>query len=810
MTIDEVLSKLEQLGCSPVSSGTKTWMAKCPAHADSDPSLSITEADDGKVLWKCHAGCHQADVMDALGMQRSTGTKNARPLPSIGDKIWNGKLVSLDLYYRSGEPCLAIGRIEPGKAGKGKDICQWTPDGAQWLPRGLKGKQPLFNVRSQTASAFGDPVAVVEGEPCVKAGMLAFPNFHFTTWPGGADAPGQKVLRADWSPLEGKEVVLIADADAPGRASMINLAHHLTEIGAARISVVLPTGSSKQDIADWIKDGSAKDTIKSLLRDFDPAKDKPVKEPESSRRTREKVKEEAPVVDVGILEKNQHYTVLGTKSDRVAFHIARSGIMVRSREACCSPNTLIAIADRMWWAGLREGRELDMNGSRALGSDLIRIAERKGPVDMDLVRERGALRMPDGQICYHLGDCALDAQGRIRSFDELEGIWIPAPKVALSEPASAVEKQAVMDALMQYRWKTPEDGKRLLAWIVTSAICGALKWHPHLQFTAPSGYGKSFIVQEVVAPIHGPLCLEIADASSAGLARYLQGSALPVLIDEAEIKNDEMQRILDLLRIASGGAGNRLRADDNGGAVAYRPRMSALLSSITTPKWTQAEETRFYAIGLGPEVPDWPKLKREILSSLEHPERIRSAIIHDAASIAARTSEIEAELQKDGQVDSRNAMMAAAMTAAWHWWGGTGYVGIKKRDSTSDAVDLLHDILATVVRLPGGETTIAGGLRYSRYHTEIAERTGVRLEDDGSLLIAGAHPGLNGLMRRGPWEKVKVNPMLVQIPGTSKTPNVRNFGGFRKHAVDLPAEVLEKHGIVISPSDEDGEPQAPF
>jgi hypothetical protein len=41
------------------------WIARCPAHADKTPSLSITERD-GKVLVHCHAGCAQTDVIAAL------------------------------------------------------------------------------------------------------------------------------------------------------------------------------------------------------------------------------------------------------------------------------------------------------------------------------------------------------------------------------------------------------------------------------------------------------------------------------------------------------------------------------------------------------------------------------------------------------------------------------------------------------------------------------------------------------------------------------------------------------------------------
>ena len=41
------------------------WMARCPAHDDREPSLSIRDKD-GKVLVRCHAGCDQGRVIAAL------------------------------------------------------------------------------------------------------------------------------------------------------------------------------------------------------------------------------------------------------------------------------------------------------------------------------------------------------------------------------------------------------------------------------------------------------------------------------------------------------------------------------------------------------------------------------------------------------------------------------------------------------------------------------------------------------------------------------------------------------------------------
>lgn len=46
----------------------KGWVACCPAHEDRDPSLSIKEAEDGKVLLHCFAGCETKDVLAAIGL----------------------------------------------------------------------------------------------------------------------------------------------------------------------------------------------------------------------------------------------------------------------------------------------------------------------------------------------------------------------------------------------------------------------------------------------------------------------------------------------------------------------------------------------------------------------------------------------------------------------------------------------------------------------------------------------------------------------------------------------------------------------
>lgn len=44
-------------------------MARCPAHDDNGPSLSIKDAGDGRTLIHCFAGCGAVDVLAAIGLE---------------------------------------------------------------------------------------------------------------------------------------------------------------------------------------------------------------------------------------------------------------------------------------------------------------------------------------------------------------------------------------------------------------------------------------------------------------------------------------------------------------------------------------------------------------------------------------------------------------------------------------------------------------------------------------------------------------------------------------------------------------------
>ena len=58
----DIITKLD---ARPNGTGHK---AKCPAHEDGSPSLSIGTGSDGRVLLHCHAGCSTDAIVDALGI----------------------------------------------------------------------------------------------------------------------------------------------------------------------------------------------------------------------------------------------------------------------------------------------------------------------------------------------------------------------------------------------------------------------------------------------------------------------------------------------------------------------------------------------------------------------------------------------------------------------------------------------------------------------------------------------------------------------------------------------------------------------
>ena len=61
--VQTLLSNLDKVK----KTGANSWIACCPAHDDSSPSLAIKDSD-GKILIHCFAGCETSDVIEAVGL----------------------------------------------------------------------------------------------------------------------------------------------------------------------------------------------------------------------------------------------------------------------------------------------------------------------------------------------------------------------------------------------------------------------------------------------------------------------------------------------------------------------------------------------------------------------------------------------------------------------------------------------------------------------------------------------------------------------------------------------------------------------
>lgn len=64
MSATDLIDRLEH--CRRTGDGE--WVARCPAHNDRSPSLSIRELSDGRTLVHCHAGCGALDVLTSVGL----------------------------------------------------------------------------------------------------------------------------------------------------------------------------------------------------------------------------------------------------------------------------------------------------------------------------------------------------------------------------------------------------------------------------------------------------------------------------------------------------------------------------------------------------------------------------------------------------------------------------------------------------------------------------------------------------------------------------------------------------------------------
>jgi putative DNA primase/helicase len=265
------------------------WVANCPAHDDRAPSLSISVGNDGRVLLCCHAGCPTAQIVEALGltMRDLMPSDDATATTAAATKrkpraFATASEAVAELERRHG-PRAAMWRYDNAEGnpvgivvrwdvdGGGKTIRPVSRNGSGWIIGGMPTPRPLYKLLT---IATADRVYVAEGEKSADAlmrlGLVATTSPH-----GSKSASG-----ADWSPLRGRDVVVMPDNDDAGERYAEDVVELALKAGARSVRIVhlvdrwedLPKGG---DAADLIGDdadlGAIRAAIEKLVNDADAA-----------------------------------------------------------------------------------------------------------------------------------------------------------------------------------------------------------------------------------------------------------------------------------------------------------------------------------------------------------------------------------------------------------------------------------------------------------------------------------------------------------------------------------------------------------
>ena len=171
---EQVLQALySKTGHEPKQSGAG-WTSRGPTHDNRNPSLAVNEAEDGRVLLTCHAGCSFEAICAALDLAprdlfpRSTSTQPKKTREKRGlcrrrhDQRGAGaketcptcKAAVTELRRRHGKRSALwayedadrqpVGVIVRWDGPDGKDIQPVSRNGDGWIIRGLVEPRPLY------------------------------------------------------------------------------------------------------------------------------------------------------------------------------------------------------------------------------------------------------------------------------------------------------------------------------------------------------------------------------------------------------------------------------------------------------------------------------------------------------------------------------------------------------------------------------------------------------------------------------------------------------------------------------------------
>ena len=257
--VDLVLERLEG-----VRERGGVYMALCPAHHDRDPSLSVSEGDDRRVLLRCFAGCTAQEITEAMGLEmsdlferrngrggggasippRSTATAQPCTLDTYAEKMrlpvaYLRKLSLSDVSYMR-TPAVRIPYLrEDGSEGavRFRVALEKSPEGGDGRFRWRKGSKPcLYGLWRLGQGKEAGYVFLVEGESdCQTLWYHGFPALG---------VPGASNWRNEWtSDLHGIEkVYVVVEPDQGGETFWERLAASPIRERLYRVELEVPDG----------------------------------------------------------------------------------------------------------------------------------------------------------------------------------------------------------------------------------------------------------------------------------------------------------------------------------------------------------------------------------------------------------------------------------------------------------------------------------------------------------------------------------------------------------------------------------------
>ena len=225
------------------------WIACCPAHSDSHPSLGVSVGEDGRLLLKCRSqGCSAEQICKALGLTISD------LFPPESDQPKKRIVATYDYTDEAGCLLYQVVRYDP------KDFRQRRRGRNGEWDYSVQGiRRVLYRLPDIVNALMETPVWIVEGEKDVetlrKLGLLA------TTNAGGAGK-----WRGEFNEvLRDRPVLLLPDNDDAGHKHAQKVATALHGIAASVRVIELPGLPDKGDVSDWIaQPGNDKETLLKL------------------------------------------------------------------------------------------------------------------------------------------------------------------------------------------------------------------------------------------------------------------------------------------------------------------------------------------------------------------------------------------------------------------------------------------------------------------------------------------------------------------------------------------------------------------